>query len=129
MLRSDHAEHRRHALSWAWLPAVAILVTAISCTSSDGSGFPFSGPGCRGPYYSNACWSCMQSSCNAGCAVTTCAAYFQCVCACPQTNDETCTAYCAHDEACITCMHNIGGTDANGRCNACAGQCSPTDGG
>jgi hypothetical protein len=54
----------------------------------------------------------MQSNCNAGCAVTACAAYFQCVCACPQTDDETCTAYCAHDESCITCMHNIGGTDA-----------------
>ena len=119
--------------SWGWLPAVAIFVTAIACASSGGSGgFPFSGPGCTGPYYSDGCWSCLQSKCSAGCAVPDCAAYFQCVCACPNTNDQSCTAACIHDASCVTCLHGIGSNGhgvAYGYCHACAGQCYPPDGG
>jgi hypothetical protein len=119
----------RTKLSASLSLAVAIVVGILACNNSGSSGFPFSGPGCTAPYYSNACWSCQQRYCNAGCAIPDCAPYFECVCAC-QPSDDNCSSACIHDHSCVTCLQGVGDNGRGyGDCSACASACYPTDGG
>jgi hypothetical protein len=107
--------------------AVVILYLVQSaCTGGAGSrSFPFSGPGCTGAAYSDACWTCQVRNCNAGCLATDCAAYYECACACPASDLDNCSAECAYGQACLSCFHGLTGGRDYGDCKACAAECSP----
>jgi hypothetical protein len=104
--------------------ACAIIVGVFACNNSP-SGFPFSGPGCASPYYSNECWNCLDRYCNAGCAVSDCKSYFECVCASEAGDDSN----CIHDPSCVACLHGIDNGRGLADCFACSSQCFPMDGG
>jgi hypothetical protein len=108
--------------------AIAAVATAagISCHSS--SAFPFSGPGCTGPTYSDACWECLDHDCNASCAAVQCAAWFECLCAC-DPDDAGCSSACVHDPACVSCEHGIANDGFLDTCVPCRSVCFPEEGG
>lgn len=85
--------------------------------------FPYSGPSCNGPSFSNACYGCAESACGGtvGCLDRDCSDFFSCFCACA-VGDSTCAAGCQQSHfspACQTCVESITACEQK----ACNPQC------
>jgi hypothetical protein len=114
----------RKSLAWVAL-ALTVLACASNGTNGSGPPFPYSGPSCStGDEFSAACWSCVQSNCQAlaSCINGACSDYFMCFCICPDGSTD-CTGSCATDIApdCQSCLDGPA-------CTACNGPCGTTSG-
>jgi hypothetical protein len=107
---SDVQRHRQLSVGGVMLIAPMLTCTgAITQGTDAGIHFPFSGPSCVGPAFSDACWSCVVGHCGGACLASDCGESQQCECSC-DAGDSQCNNACAsrgQSTACTTCLDRL----------------------